>query len=245
MEVTMMNLKESKEQLTIANKTKDKFFAILAHDLRGPISTIDQMTRMLYEDYDILDTEFRKETLREMKESSKSVFDLLENLLTWSRSQRGILHFEPTEVSLTAIIHINFGLLKQTADKKEIKLISEIEGDISFQADANMVSTIFRNLISNAIKFTERGGSIRINAKKDSKKVVVNVIDDGVGMDEETISKLFKIHKNASKKGTSGESGTGLGLILCKEFAEKHNGTITASSEPGKGSVFTVSFPIE
>lgn len=238
--------------------TKDKFFSIIAHDLKNPLGSFRELSKMMSENYELFDDAELREYLNMMKNSADSVFELLENLLEWSRSQRGLIQFNPQEFNLNFIAHNCVELLRLTADKKSIKLINRIPENYPIFADPNLITTIIRNLISNAIKFTNSGGEIiiacctpTINSEPETDnncsildKSIKNayyciyVQDSGLGMSDEIQSKLFRIDKNITTVGTSGESGTGLGLILCKEFVQLHQGTIWAESEINKGSTF-------
>jgi signal transduction histidine kinase len=180
-----------------------------------------------------------------MQNSANLSHNLLQNLLQWSRSQTGRIDFSPRIINIHDLVNQNFELLKQTAAKKEISLVNEVDKIINIEADEDMTDTIFRNLITNAIKFTPEGGSIKIDATQQGSMALINVSDTGVGMDEETKSKLFRLDVNHSSLGTSQEKGTGLGLILCKEFVEKHNGKIWIESSKGEGTTFTFTLPIK
>jgi signal transduction histidine kinase len=178
---------------------------------------------------------------KSMQTSASNLFSLLENLLEWSRMQRGQIVLNPQEFNLTKVINNNINLVNEIAKQKEIELSINIPEDAEITADEQMLNTIIRNLISNAIKFTLRGGKIEIgfsNKKSYDDYVVIYIKDSGIGMSANTISKLFRIDQNVSQKGTEGEPSTGLGLILCKDFIEKHGGKIWVESEVDKGSTF-------
>jgi PAS domain S-box-containing protein len=236
-------LKESEEKLKELNSTKDKFFSIIAHDLRNPLGSFKGMTEMLSESYNEFDEEERLSFLQTMKVSADNIFKLLENLLEWSRSQRGTIKLEREDLDLRLLINNNIELSKHSADNKKIILFNNISQSIIVNADANLINTIIRNLISNAIKFTQENGKIVISARSDDAATIVSVRDSGIGMSSDTINKLFKIEQNITTLGTSSEKGTGLGLILSKEFIEKHGGEIWVESEVGKGSTFSFSIP--
>lgn len=237
-------LRQARQELALLNASKDKFFSIIAHDLKNPISAFENVTSLLNDKYDLLDENEKKEFIKMLKESANNVYDLLENLLDWSRTQTGRIQFEPSELELFRIIDTNINLLSVSAKKKDIEIQNNIEKSMKVYADNNMINTVVRNLVSNAIKFTNLGGIIKINQKLNDNFVKVEVIDNGVGISPENLDKLFKIDFNVSEKGTDNESGTGLGLILCKEFIEKHNGEIGALSEIGIGSNFFFTLPI-
>ncbi len=244
-------LQKSTLKLRELNATKDKFFSILAHDLRGPIGNFKLVSEMLHEEYDDFSEDERINFLRNMKDSSNNIYKLLENLLEWARSQSGNIIFEPREFNLNYVVNSIKKLMKLSLENKNIELINKLENEIDLIADPNLINTIIRNLLSNAIKFTPNGGKIEIGAvvipSNDSKtsgnKINIYIKDNGVGMSEDKIKKLFKIEFNISTDGTNKEKGTGLGLILCKEFIEKHGGKIWVESEVGKGSTFYFSIP--
>ena len=237
-------LETANEKLTETNATKDKFFSIIAHDLRNPIGSFRNVVELMHDDYDSFDEEERKDFLRMMKKSSEQVFELLENLLEWSRSQRGTIKFNPTKIDIFAIAQLCVDLLTLTAEKKSIKLINSVPRSEFIYADAKLITTIIRNLMSNSVKFTREDGEIEVGYRElDNGEVEVSVRDTGVGMDAERVASLFQIDKSKSTNGTNGEVGTGLGLILCKEFVEMHGGKIWVESEVGIGSKFIFTLP--
>jgi PAS domain S-box-containing protein len=226
-------------ELKEANATKDRFFSILAHDLRNPLGSFQITSELLYDNYDSFLEEERKEFIGNIKDSSKQVFSLLENLLQWSRTQRGTLEYTPSSIDLATVAENCMQVLRLTAQNKSIELINSIAFNTMVFADENLLTTIIRNLCSNALKFTPAGGTVEIGATDTDKHFLqIFVKDSGIGMSEDLLSDLFKIDKNTKRLGTSGEPSAGLGLILCKEFVEKHGGKIWAESEEGKGSVF-------
>ncbi|NCC72362.1 MAG: HAMP domain-containing histidine kinase [Sphingobacteriia bacterium] len=179
-----------------------------------------------------------------MRNSASSLYRLLENLLEWSRFQRGTIEFNPQFLSLTRIVNDSFELIQNAAIKKDIEINHQIPEDFEIYGDLHMLDTILRNLTSNAVKFTPKGGTITISAHKDENdNTIITVSDTGIGMSEETIGNLFKVDVNISRTGTEGEPSTGLGLILCKEFTEKHGGKIWVESELGIGSSFNLYLP--
>ena len=227
------------------NATKDKFFSIIAHDLRNPFITILGFSDLLISDYSELTDDERKFYLEEMKKSAELSHNLLQNLLQWSRSQTGRIEFNQSAIFLHHVINSNFDLLESSAEKKDIKMISEISDNIKLFADEDMLNTILRNLLTNSIKFTPRNGIITVSATLNKSFANISVSDTGVGMDEIALNNLFRIDISHSSHGTDHEAGTGLGLILCKEFVEKHGGTISVSSKPGKGTTFTFTIPLD
>jgi signal transduction histidine kinase len=176
--------------------------------------------------------------------SAVQTFKLLENLLEWANSQRGKLEFLPIPVNLKELVKDELLMAEEMAIGKSIELICDVDESLTILADKNMIKTILRNLISNAIKFTHRNGEVKISARISHKHVDISVSDNGIGMTQATISKLFRLDANLSTRGTDNEKGTGLGLFLCKEFVEKHGGKIWVVSELGKGSTFNFTLPL-
>lgn len=231
------------EELRLINQTKDKFFSIIAHDLKNPFVTILGFSDLLLSDFYELEDEEKLFYVREMKNSAELSHNLLQNLLQWSRSQTGRMEFNPQSLSLSYIIDEIIKLLHIAAEKKCIELRSDINSDLHVMADEDMLNTIIRNLLTNAIKFTQNEGKISISAEPYDKFIRVEVMDTGIGMDKRTLSNLFKIDTAHSRMGTADESGTGLGLILCKEFIDRHGGKIWVESVEGKGSKFIFLLP--
>jgi PAS domain S-box-containing protein len=237
-------LKNSEIKLKKINAQKDKFFSIIAHDLRNPLGSFYDIAKLLYDDYDNFDDIERKDFLKLLKESSKNTYELLDNLLEWSRSQKGLIKFSPENVNLRNLVSDNLEVLKIPADNKNIDIINNVAANIVINADINMLNTILRNIISNSIKFSNDNGAIEIGVSKlENNYIEIFVKDNGIGMSEKTLSELFRIDVNVSTKGTKGESGTGLGLILCREFIEKNKGKIWVESKLGAGSTFYFSLP--
>jgi signal transduction histidine kinase/ligand-binding sensor domain-containing protein len=237
-------LKEINQQLAVLNSTKDRFFAIIAHDLRNPFHVVRGFTEILIRDYKQLPTEKVERFLNLIYASSTSGYNLLENLLQWSLSQTGRIPYDPAKLNLSAIAEETINLLEGDALHKNIKLQSLIDQNTMVFADENMLKTIFRNLVSNSIKFTPENGTITMKSTSADSEVEVNVIDTGIGIHQNVISQLFCIDETVTTKGTFNEKGTGLGLILCSEFVEKHNGKIWVESELNKGSTFKFTLPL-
>lgn len=242
---THLELKFAREELKELIATRDKFFSIIAHDLRNPLQFLVLSSDLLYNDYESLDEESRKDYIRKFYNGTNRISTLLENLLDWSRSQRGLIECKPEKMDVRAMAEENVDLLKTQARNKEIRVASRVEPGVFAFADKNMIRTVLRNLLSNAVKFTNPGGDVIIDAFKMGDVVEIIVSDNGVGMTPEAVDELYKIAGSNSSLGTAQERGTGLGLILCKEFTEKNNGTIKVVSEPGKGTTFTVTLPIK
>jgi signal transduction histidine kinase len=235
-------LLESNEKLTKLNATKDKFFSIIAHDLKNPFTSILGFCEILFVRYEKMDDTKRKQLLGVVYESSNNLYKLLENLLEWARSQTGSIKYEPKGFLLNELIVTNISLVKNLAFEKNLEMKQNLKDDIKLFGDKNMINTVIRNLIANAIKFTETG-SITIDAVQNDSETKVSIIDTGVGISVEKQGKIFDVMSSKSTQGTKGETGTGLGLIICKEFIEKHGGAISVSSEPGKGAVFYFTIP--
>ena len=230
------------ELLQTINAEKDKFFSILAHDLKGPLSAFLDATQILTEEIHKMPIEDIKEITISMKESASSIYGLLENLLEWSRLKRGRMEFSPEKLFVKQKITYCTEILKESARKKNITLNYSLAEDLEVTADSHMFETIIRNLVSNAIKFTPKSGEIFISAtKKPDNSTEIAVRDTGIGMNKEMISRLFLLNEKTNRNGTDGEPSTGLGLLLCKEFIDKQNGKIRVESEVGKGSTFSFS----
>lgn len=237
------HLKENEKRLAALNATKDKFFSIIAHDLKNPFNTLIGISELMISNPEIKDTEDFEELMQGMFETAKSGHNLLENLLEWSRSQVGSIQLEPKLISLNDVFKAAFTFFQETAKAKGITIsIAEVNAGVVY-ADYNMVNFIIRNLINNAIKFSYGGSKIEVESRVDNKKTVISIIDNGVGINAETIDKLFKIEHSIQKNGTANEKGTGLGLVLCKEFVENNGGEIWVESKEGKGSKFSFSLP--
>ncbi len=237
------SLRESEEQLRELNATKDKFFSIIAHDLKSPFSGILAFSNILADQIKQKDYHNIEEYAEIIQNSSQKAIDLLINLVDWSRSQSGRMDFNPHITDVSAIIHEVSELLKITMLQKSILLTKNIEPLIMALVDKEMISSVLRNLISNAIKFTQPGGSIDIKAEKIGHELKITVADTGIGMLRIDLEKLFRIDQSYSKPGTQNEKGTGLGLILCKEFIGIHKGSIWAESDANKGSRFCFTIP--
>lgn len=238
-------LKKHSEELKALNDTKDKFFRIIAHDLKNPFGSLLGASEYLFSNVEKYDREKIKKLSKILFDSAKSGYDILSNLLEWSRSQTGNLAFSPSLHNLAEIVQVNLNVVSTAAFSKGITLTSVVPPDLEVFADRNMLNTILRNLLINAVKFTHQEGSVTIEAEKTDKIVTIRVIDTGTGIPEEDIDKLFRIDVKYVNLGTENEKGTGLGLILCREFIEKHCGTIDVSSTLGKGTEFTISLPFQ
>jgi PAS domain S-box-containing protein len=239
-------IKLKNEMLQTLNAEKDKFFSILAHDLRGPLSSFLSATEILSDDIQTMTIAEIKEITVSMKESAKNIYSLLENLLEWSRLRRGGLDFIPEKLNLSEKVRDCIDVLSEAARKKNLEIVNSIPDEIEVNVDNHMFDTLVRNLVSNAIKFTHIGGKISIECGYNNEHFLeVKVCDSGIGMTRELQDKLFHMSEKTSRPGTEGEMSTGLGLLLCKEFIEKHGGKIWVESEIGKGSIFSFTIPFE
>jgi len=233
-------IKLKNEMLQIVNAEKDKFFSIIAHDLRGPLSAFLSATEILSEAIQAMTIDEIKEITVSMKESAQNIYSLLENLLEWSRLRRGGLDFIPEKLKLNEKVSDCIDVLSEAAKKKGVEIVISIPDEIEVNVDNHMFDSIIRNLVSNAIKFTRAGGKVRLEAVCLKEHFIeMKVCDSGIGMDQELKDKLFLLSEKTSRPGTEGELSTGLGLLLCKEFIEKHGGKIWVESEVGKGSTFS------
>jgi two-component system, sensor histidine kinase and response regulator len=238
-------VEERTHQLEELNKTKDKFFSIIAHDLKNPFNTLLGFTELMRINFDRYTKEQIKQYINILYETADSGYSLLKNLLEWSRSQTGSLKRTPQVVDLSTITKDVMQFLEISATKKQINIVNNLAEDVTVFSDLNMIHTTIRNLISNAIKYTNKGGTIEINSKKDGNMLIFSVQDNGIGIPAENIAKLFRIDISLSTKGTSDESGTGLGLLLCKEFVEKNGGEIWVESKLNAGSQFFFTVPLK
>lgn len=230
--------RRAEQTLRELNATKDKFFSIIAHDLKSPFNSILGLSSYIIEQMKEKKYENLEEYATIIRDSSQQTIGLLSNLLEWSRTQTGRMEFRPEEAELISLIEKEIELLNDSARQKKITVTIEPFQRIYTRIDQNMFRTIVRNLISNAIKFTGTGGKISIVVTESEQYHEISISDNGMGIKKERVEKLFRIDENQSTPGTQNEKGTGLGLILCKEFVEKHNGKIWVESEPEKGSCF-------
>ncbi|MEI6455735.1 MAG: PAS domain-containing sensor histidine kinase [bacterium] len=239
------SLRESEAKLKELNATKDKFFSIIAHDLLNPFNTILGFMEVIIQDYEEMDKAQIHDYLKIVDTSSRQAFTLLENLLLWARSHTGSIDFRPDSVDIQKNVEDVIDLLKTQAEKKEVSISSEIKDQFIVTADKNMIDTILRNLLTNALKFSFRKGKITVSAKKTNGCIEISVRDNGLGITREDIVNIFRIDNKTSTLGTDKEKGSGLGLILCKEFVEKNGGRIWVESEFGRGSIFKFTIPFD
>jgi len=245
LEIKNQEIIEQRDKLKELNATKDKFFSIIAHDLKSPFQGFLNFTEILSKSVDTFTPDRLKTISKLMHENASNLFKLLKNLLEWAQMQNGTMHFNPEIVSLNSLTVACIETIKERCKQKEISIINAITEDYHINADYQMIYSVMTNLITNAVKFTNRGGKIVISAYLNEENILkVSVKDTGVGMSKEELQKLFKVGEKIGSKGTEGEPSTGIGLLLSKEFIEKHSGKIWVESELGKGSTFYFTLPI-
>jgi two-component system sensor histidine kinase/response regulator len=242
---THLTIQKQKKELIISNQAKDRLFSIIGHDLNNPMSNIYGFIKLIHDNYDQLDDEKKKKYIGFIYESSKQNIELLGELLEWSRTQTKTKPIKPILFSVSKVIKEATNAVINDAIQKNILINEELEFEDDILADFNMIKTVIRNLIGNAIKFTESGGSITISSSIENNIVQINVKDTGVGIPKDKIDQLFSIENKLSTPGTNNEKGTGLGLLLCKEFIDQHNGKIWAESEPNIGSTFSFTLNVK
>jgi len=236
-------IEKQNSDLTEAAASRDKFFSILAHDLKSPMTTIIGFLEVMKDTIRSQDTEKSMQYHKIVEDTSKQTLSLLENLLEWSRSQSGRLKYEPDLIDLVPLIRERIYTLNGQLTAKNLKINFNPQGEARVYADSEMIKTVIRNLLVNAIKFSYPNNHIEVRTESIRDHLLISVEDFGIGMDEEKISRLFNLETTFISEGTAHEHGSGLGLILCKEIVEKHNGTITVKSEPDKGSTFSFALP--
>lgn len=239
-----IRLTESRQELTELNDAKDKLFSIIAHDLKNPFFGIIGLSEILSEDFEELTDTEKKNLIDEIHMTAKSTLGILENLLAWSRQQTGTIAFNPVNFEINVIADEVIQSLRRQASIKNIE-IKLVQSDVIFvYADQHMVETVIRNLISNAIKFSHPGSSIIVTIGRQINHSVIEIKDFGVGINEETMARLFRVHQDNRSYGTLGEKGTGLGLIICRDFIHKNSGKLTFESTPGEGTIFRFTLPV-
>ena len=238
-----LKLEETSQKYLKANSSKDRFFDIIAHDLRSPFQSILGFSTLLYEGYNDLEDEKRKNYIKLIETSSQRVCTLIENLLSWSRSQNDRISLVKTRFCLKELIDEKIDLYKLASLKKKINIISTVQKATTIYGDKDMIKLAIRNIINNAIKFSHTGSRIDIYSESKSQNTTLFIKDYGIGMDATTIKNLFSLENSIRTCGTNGEKGTGLGLIISKEYIEKNEGTITVESTIGQGSTFIITLP--
>ncbi len=237
------NLRKSETSLRELNSTKDKFFSIIAHDLKSPFNGIMGFSELLMEGIRKKDFERIDKYAEIINTSSKHAMNLLSNLMEWSRSQTGRMEFNPEYIDAVILIQSVIDLIKTSAEQKLIRIVQQLPSSLILYADKAMLEAVLRNLISNAVKFTPKNGKVTIVLEENETDFLLSVKDNGIGIEKHILKKLFRIDSSYSTVGTENEKGTGLGLILCKDFIDKHKGKIWVESEPGFGSIFYFSLP--
>ena len=237
-------VEERTKELATANATKDKFFSIIAHDLKNSFNGLLGYSNILLSDFDSFGDKDKISMISAIKQVSESTYKLLQNLLDWARVQTGVIPFNPENLQMNALLQDEFYMQRKLAEQKNIVLELDLEDNIHVEADHNMVSTVVRNVLSNAVKFTKSEGKVVLSLKKDQKQAEIRVKDSGIGISKENLAKLFKVNENFKTFGTNNEEGTGLGLILCKEFILKNRGDIQVNSEVGVGTEIVIRLPL-
>jgi len=243
LEETIEQVKESENQLSQLNQVKDKLFSVVSHDLRNPLATMQSFLKLITEHHEKLSDDERKKLFAEAQQSLDNLNELLYNLLQWSKSQMNLLKFRQDKLNIKSTIDGAVRLVQLHAHMKEIKINVSVEEGLTAHADKDMTEFIIRNLLSNAIKFSHRNSNVEIKAFSNNDQIKIEIIDKGVGMSESKIKKLLEKHTTITRRGTEKEKGTGLGLLISKEFIEKNGGILTIQSEPGRGSVFSFAIP--
>jgi len=227
------------------NASKDKFFKILSHDLKSPLSSFSQLLNLLNNNMSDYSLEKIGHYISLISSSANNLVSLVDDVIMWASSQSGKIPFKPQEVSVNQVVQETIDILEATASAKNISIDLIDTNNSKLSADVDMLKTILRNLITNAIKFTHRGGQIDIKVEQDELNTEISVSDNGSGMTPDVKAKLFDISEFISKPGTEDEKGTGIGLVLCKEFVDRHNGDIWVESEINNGSTFSFTIPIK
>lgn len=245
---------ESKRQLAVSekelrelNETKDKFFSIIGHDIKMPVATIASFSSLLIDDFEKTDPAEAKQIIHIIQKSSIRALDLLKNLLEWAKVQTGSIAYKPETIKVCETIEEEVDIATSHLKKKNITLLYTPNPDNYVFADRNMLRTIFRNLLSNAIKYTPEKGTIRLSGERvhqDGEFIKISIEDNGIGIPPQILPNLFTLKENYSSKGTSGEVGTGMGLLFCKEFVDMHGGSIQVESVEGEGSIFSFTLPV-
>lgn len=243
--VAQMNLHRSVMQMQALNQSKDKFFAIIAHDLKAAFHGILGFSEVLDTEFDELDDASKRKIANYLNESSQSTYKLLDNLLEWARLENGSMPYRPKALQLDQLIEDTVYSLQFMAAQKNISLTTRLQSDIWIEADMHMLQSLVHNLVANALKFTPNGGTIQIFDEVKDDQITISVQDNGTGMNDVQLQKLFNVAYSQSTNGTNGETGTGLGLLLCQQFVQQHKGALNVSSQLGQGSTFSFNFPLD
>jgi signal transduction histidine kinase len=240
---THLTIQHQRKKLAELNASKDRFFSIVAHDMKGAFGSLMTFTQYISKSFDDWNREELKGLIFEMCTSAEKNYKLLENFLEWSRIQMGAIPFRPNKTLIEYVIVQAIQLFQEHAISKDITIDYDFTSEHHVIADSQMLATIFRNLISNAVKFTPKSGTITISCTELSDSIEIKITDSGCGMNQTTVDQLFMLNKKHQTVGTEGEKGTGLGLLLCKELVEKHQGSLHVSSIEGKGTTFQILLP--
>lgn len=240
----IQKLSESETELQKLNMSKDRIFSVVAHDLRNPVAAVTGFSELLYDNFDQFPVETQKEYLLQILQGTQRIQNLLENLLIWARAQMKAVKYEPESLKVKGLVNDCVKEMKANLDHKKVDCLVNIDQKCVVFADKAMIHTVLRNLIINAIKFSFPGGKIRITSKFAEKTCSISVSDEGIGIQPEIQEKLLSSNEVVSTPGTTGESGSGLGLVICKEFMERNKGEIRVESEPGNGSSFIIELPL-
>jgi PAS domain S-box-containing protein len=241
--IDITNQKNTEQQLQELIDTKDKLFSIIAHDLRGPIANFQLVLELMTNNEIEIDEKLKTNFLNELKKASKNTGNLLENLLNWSKSQTNVIKIKPMTFEINTLIRETIDLSQYMASLKTIEIFSNVPQDLTVYADIDTVNLVIRNLLNNAIKFTPINGWIKITGLQQKNRVIIAIEDNGTGINKEVISNLFNPSSFYSSYGTNNEKGSGIGLILCKDFANRNNGDLIVESTSGKGSKFSLILP--
>lgn len=242
---SMIALSESYKKIKALNETKDKIFSIIGHDLRGAVGNLKGMIDILRERHDYLDEDRITQFLNVASKNAANTFNLLENLLSWALSQQGKIECVPAQNLLNPVIEDIIELYEEKAGQKQIDLSFTNDKEYYAFFDADLITTVIRNLVSNALKFTDKDGKVSVEIEENNSHVTVKVKDTGVGISQENIDKILESTSHYSTYGTGNEKGSGLGIMICKEFIEKNNGELTIESTPDKGSTFAFTLPVK
>jgi two-component system, sensor histidine kinase and response regulator len=245
---THLELKRSRDllarysaELARLNADKDKFFSIIAHDLKAPFSGFIGLTEMLSTELDMFSPDEIKRISKQINEAGQNLYQLIENLLDWSRLHTGRMEFDPHPLKLPSLVQSTMDLFKPGAAQKGVKLVFDSPSDVACYGDEDMIATVVRNLVGNALKFSHSGTTVTVTVRDTGEMAEVEVADQGIGMSANQLEQIFSVGAPKKSVGTAGEKGTGLGLALCDEMARTMGGSLSAESEEGKGSVFTLS----
>jgi signal transduction histidine kinase len=244
LEETVFQLKESENKLSELNQVKDKLFSVVSHDLRNPLATMQSFLKLITEHDDKLSSEEREKLFYEAQQSLNNMNELLYNLLQWSKSQMNLLQFRPDKINVRSVIEGATRLVQLHAHMKKVVININVQEGVNAYADKDMLEFVIRNLLSNAIKFSQRNSIVDISAYREGSEVLVKIADNGIGLSEAKRKKLLEKHTTITRRGTEKEKGTGLGLLISKEFIEKNCGQLQIESIPGKGSVFSFALPV-